>query len=104
MKYVIVLAAMLISLAAFAQTPTYSIERDSTTGGFVMIQGAHVIPFDTATVSQNLKQKDQALQVIENEISLLERLVLLRRQAAQVREEKNTLVEILEKARKCGTN
>lgn len=94
---------MLICLAANAQTPTYSIERDST-GGFVMIQGAQVIPFDTATVRQNLTQKDQALQVVENEIALLERLVLLRRQAAMIREEQKTLSEILEKARKCGTN
>lgn len=97
-KLFFLFAALLMCSAAHAQI-NYSIERDSA--GFVMIQEGRTVAFDTATVHRNLAQKDQALQVLENEIQLIERLVLLRRQAALVRDERNTLTDILEKARQC---
>jgi len=93
--------ALLICGAAHAQT-NYTIERDSA--GFVMIQGGQATPFDTTTVRANIAQKEHQAAVIETEIQLLERLVLLRRQAAIVKEERNTLLDILEKARKCGNH
>lgn len=89
----------------FAQAATaqiaadYQIEkRDS---GFALIQNGRAVPFDTAQVQQNLVQKSDEVGALETEIALLERLVLLRRQLAVAREEKRTLIDILEKARQC---
>ena len=92
---------LLLSLFATAQTGSdYKIEkRDSL--GYVLLQNGRTVPFDTAQVQTNLAQKTEEVGVIETEIGLLERLVLLRRQLAVAREEKRTLNDILEKARQC---
>ncbi|MCB0534424.1 MAG: hypothetical protein KDD14_19645 [Saprospiraceae bacterium] len=77
----------------------YQIEkRDSA---FVLIQNGRIVPFDTAQVQLNLVQKSDEVGALETEIALLERLVLLRRQLALAREEKRTLIDIIEKARQC---
>ncbi|MCC6460469.1 MAG: hypothetical protein IT260_08365 [Saprospiraceae bacterium] len=92
---------LLLSLFANAQAGSdYKIEkRDSV--GFVLLQNGITVPFDTAQVQTNLLQKTEEVGVIETEIGLLERLVMLRRQLAVAREEKRTLNDILEKARQC---
>jgi hypothetical protein len=92
---------LLLSLFATAQTGSdYKIEkRDSL--GYVLLQNGRTVPFDTAQVQTNLLQKTEEVGVIETEIGLLERLVMLRRQLAVAREEKRTLNDILEKARQC---
>ncbi len=92
---------LLLSLFATAQTGSdYKIEkRDSL--GYVLLQNGRTVPFDTAQVQTNLLQKSEEVGVIETEIGLLERLVMLRRQLAVAREEKRTLNDILEKARQC---
>ncbi len=77
----------------------YQVEkRDSS---FVLIQNGRTVPFDTAQVQANLAQKADEVNTLETEIALLERLVMLRRQMAVARDEKRTLVDIIEKARKC---
>ena len=92
---------LLLSLFANAQTGSdYKIEkRDSV--GFVLLLNGRTVPFDTAQVQTNLLQKTEEVGVIETEIGLLERLVMLRRQLAVAREEKRTLNDILEKTRQC---
>ena len=92
---------LLLSFFAAAQTGSdYKIEkRDSL--GYVLLQNGRTVPFDTAQVQTNLVQKSEEVGVIETEIGLLERLVMLRRQLAVAREEKRTLNDILEKARQC---
>ena len=97
----LVIPFLLLSLFATAQTGSdYKIEkRDSL--GYVLLQNGRTVPFDTAQVQTNLAQKIEEVGVIETEIGLLERLVMLRRQLAVAREEKRTLNDILEKARQC---
>ncbi len=97
----LVIPFLLLSLFATAQTGSdYKIEkRDSL--GYVLLQNGRTVPFDTAQVQTNLLQKTEEVGVIETEIGLLERLVMLRRQLAVAREEKRTLNDILEKARQC---
>ena len=97
----LVIPFLLLSLFATAQTGCdYIIEkRDSL--GYVLLQNGRTVPFDTAQVQTNLVQKSEEVGVIETEIGLLERLVMLRRQLAVAREEKRTLNDILEKARQC---
>ncbi|MBK8965252.1 MAG: hypothetical protein IPM36_00965 [Lewinellaceae bacterium] len=97
----LVIPFLLLSLFATAQTGSdYKIEkRDSL--GYVLLQNGRTVPFDTAQVQTNLAQKTEEVGVIETEIGLLERLVMLRRQLAVAREEKRTLNDILEKARQC---
>ena len=97
----LVIPFLLLSLFATAQTGSdYKIEkRDSL--GYVLLQNGRTVPFDTAQVQTNLLQKSEEVGVIETEIGLLERLVMLRRQLAVAREEKRTLNDILEKARQC---
>lgn len=97
----LVIPFLLLSFFATAQTAAdYKIEkRDSL--GYVLLQNGRTVPFDTAQVQTNLAQKTEEVGVIETEIALLERLVMLRRQLAVAREEKRTLNDILEKARQC---
>ena len=97
----LVIPFLLLSLFATAQTGSdYKIEkRDSL--GYVLLQNGRTVPFDTAQVLTTLAQKAEEVGVIETEIGLLERLVMLRRQLAVAREEKRTLNDILEKARQC---
>jgi hypothetical protein len=97
----LIIPFLLLSLFATAQTGSdYKIEkRDSL--GYVLLQNGRTVPFDTAQVQTNLAQKTEEVGVIETEIGLLERLVMLRRQLAVAREEKRTLNDILEKARQC---
>ena len=97
----LIIPFLLLSLFATAQTGSdYKIEkRDSL--GYVLLQNGRTVPFDTAQVLTNLAQKAEEVGVIETEIGLLERLVMLRRQLAVAREEKRTLNDILEKARQC---
>ena len=97
----LIIPFLLLSLFATAQTGSdYKIEkRDSL--GYVLLQNGRPVPFDTAQVQTNLAQKTEEVGVIETEIGLLERLVMLRRQLAVAREEKRTLNDILEKARQC---
>ena len=97
----LVIPFLLLSFFATAQTGSdYKIEkRDSL--GYVLLQNGRTVPFDTAQVQTNLVQKSEEVGVIETEIGLLERLVMLRRQLAVAREEKRTLNDILEKARQC---
>lgn len=92
---------LLLSLFATAQTGSdYKIEKHDSLG-YVLLQNGRTVPFDTAQVQTNLAQKSEEVGVIETEIGLLERLVMLRRQLAVAREEKRTLNDILEKARQC---
>ena len=97
----LIIPFLLLSLFATAQTGSdYKIEkRDSL--GYVLLQNGRTVTFDTAQVQTNLAQKTEEVGVIETEIGLLERLVMLRRQLAVAREEKRTLNDILEKARQC---
>lgn len=97
----LIIPFLLLSLFATAQPGSdYKIEkRDSL--GYVLLQNGRTVPFDTAQVQTNLVQKSEEVGVIETEIGLLERLVMLRRQLALAREEKRTLNDILEKARQC---
>ncbi|MCK6694661.1 MAG: hypothetical protein L6Q97_21500 [Thermoanaerobaculia bacterium] len=97
----LIIPFLLLSLFATAQTGSdYKIEkRDSL--GYILLQNGRTVPFDTAQVQTNLAQKTEEVGVIETEIGLLERLVMLRRQLAVAREEKRTLNDILEKARQC---
>lgn len=99
-KHFFSIVALLLAggLALPAQTD-YSITWDSTQNSFLMQQGKNQTKFDTGQVVINLAKGRETLGVIETEIQLLERLVLLRRQAAQVREENRTLEDILGKAR-----
>ena len=101
MKPLILLLFLTLITQASAQTGSdYKIEkRDSL--GYVLLQNGRTVPFDTAQVQTNLLQKSEEVGVIETEIGLLERLVMLRRQLAVAREEKRTLNDILEKARQC---
>lgn len=93
---------MLFALAAFVaqaqQTTDYKVERD-TAGGFLLLQGGQRTPFDTATLQVNLKQKQEEQAALETEIQLLERLVVLRRQVQISKQEQNTLLDIITKAR-----
>lgn len=73
-------------------------KRDSN---FVLIQNGRTVQFDTVQVQVNLSQKTDEVNTLETEIALLERLVMLRRQLAVARDEKRTLIDIIEKARKC---
>ena len=102
MKPLLLVPFLLLSIFATAQTTTdYQVEsRDSN---FILIQNGQAVPFDTAQVQINLQQKTEEVSAIETEISLLERLVMLRRQLAVARDEQRTLVDIIEKARKCET-
>lgn len=95
-----ILHLLLFSTIATAQIGSdYRVEkRDS---GFVLIQNGRAVPFDTVQVKQNLADKTDEAVVLDTEIGLLERLVMLRRQLALVREEKRTLSDIIEKARRC---
>src|SRR5262245_506107 len=97
----LIIPFLLFSIFASAQTGSdYKIEkRDSL--GYVLIQHGRTVPFDTAQVQVNLSQKMEEVTVLETEIGLLERLVMLRRQLAVAREEKRTLNDILEKSRQC---
>ena len=97
----LIIPFLLLSLFATAQTGSdYKIEkRDSL--GYVLLQNGRTVSFDTAQVQTNLAQKTEEVGAIETEISLLERLVMLRRQLAVAREEKRTLNDILEKTRQC---
>ncbi len=102
MKSTLPIALLLFfATASPAQTPAdYQIElRES---GYVLIQNGRTVPFDTVQVQQNLMQKTEEATTLETEIGLLERLVVLRRQLALVREEKRTLSDIIEKARQCN--
>ena len=97
----LVIPFLLLSLFATAQTRSdYKIEKRDDLG-YVLLQNGRTVPFDTAQVQTNLAQKSEEVGVIETEIGLLERLVMLRRQLAVAREEKRTLTDILEKARQC---
>lgn len=105
-KALFLIVCLLAFVATTAQAQDYTILSDSTTGKpgtFLMIQGGQATPFDTVTVNQNIAQKSEDITAIETEIALLERLVLLRRQAAAAKVERNTLFEILKRARLCGT-
>lgn len=96
---------LVVFATVFAQAQDYQILPDTashTPGAFLMLQGGQYTPFDTATVHQNILEKAQSIDAIETEIALLERLVVLRRQAAQAKQEQNTLLEILKRARICG--
>lgn len=87
------------AIGAQAQMSDYLVEkRDS---GFVLIQNGRTVQFDTAQVQVNLAQKADEVSTLETEIALLERLVMLRRQLSVARDEKRTLIDIIEKARKC---
>ena len=101
MKSLLFLLSLFLATQATAQiAPDYQIEkRDSA---FVLIQNGRAVPFDTAQVQLNLMQKSEEVGALETEIALLERLVMLRRQLAVAREEKRTLIDILEKARQCS--
>lgn len=90
----------LLSICSNAQiNGDYLVEkRDS---GFVLIQNGRTVPFDTTQVQTNLAQKADEVSTLETEIALLERLVMLRRQLSVARDEKRTLFDIIEKARKC---
>ncbi|MBK8968628.1 MAG: hypothetical protein R3D58_07060 [Saprospiraceae bacterium] len=79
----------------------YQIEKQDSS--FFFVQNGLRVPFDTAQVQVNLIQKSDEVIALETEIGLLERLVVLRRQLAVAREEKRTLLDIIEKARKCET-
>ena len=102
MKPLLFVPFLLLSIFASAQITTdYQVEnRDSN---FVLIQNGQRVPFDTAQVQVSLAQKSEEVTALETEIGLLERLVMLRRQLAVAREEKRTLFDIIEKARKCET-
>lgn len=94
------LCLLIAPLMARAQAADYKVERD-TAGGLLLVQNGQSVPFDTATIHNNITVKDEELSTVENEIALLERLVLLRRQAAQIKGEKRTLLDILDLSRKC---
>ncbi len=96
------LALLLSSMVSVAQiSGDYLIEKQDS--AFVLIQNGQRVPFDTAQVQVSLAQKSEEVTALETEIGLLERLVMLRRQLAVAREEKRTLFDIIEKARKCET-
>jgi hypothetical protein len=96
MHIVLILCLPLFSLA---QTAEFKVELD-TAGQYILIQdGKQRTPFDTAYVSQSLVSKSKDKAAIQTEIDLLERLVMLRRQLAIVSDERETLENILKKAR-----
>ncbi len=101
---VIILLLMLLwgSMASAQNTNNnYQVKHDST--GFKLIQDGQAIPFDTAFVAATLKTKAEEETAIQTEINLLEQLLLRRRQLAAVVEEKKTLQDIINQARKCVT-
>ena len=100
--FITLLALLFCSIFCIAQTSSdYLIEKQDS--NFILIQNGRAVPFDTAQVQMNLRQKTEEVSAIETEISLLERLVMLRRQLAVARDEQRTLADIIEKARKCET-
>lgn len=100
MKSLFFFLLTLSSICLHSQVLPYEVKRDSV--GFYMLSNGNQTRFDTAQVVQTLEKKQEETLSIENEIQLLERLVVLRRQLAATRNDENTLREILEKARKCN--
>ncbi len=98
MKSIFFILATFFSLSLHAQA-VYEVKRDSV--GFYMLSNSGQTRFDTAQVIQTIAKKREEQTAIDNEITLLERLVLLRRQAAANKNDETTLLDILEKARKC---
>jgi len=97
---ILLLQLLLFGIHATAQiTGDYQVQMQDSS--FVLIQNGRTVPFDTAQVQANLVQKTDEVSALETEIALLERLVMLRRQLTVVREEKRTLIDIIEKSRKC---
>jgi hypothetical protein len=96
------LALLFSSISSFTQiSGDYRVEKQDS--AFVLIQNGQRVPFDTAQVQVSFVQKSDEVSALETEIGLLERLVMLRRQLAVAREEKRTLLDIIEKARQCKT-
>ncbi|MEZ4941835.1 MAG: hypothetical protein R3D58_13225 [Saprospiraceae bacterium] len=100
--FIAILLLLLCSNFGVAQiSGDYLIEKQDS--AFVFVQNGLRMPFDTAQVHVNISTKMEEVSALETEIGLLERLVILRRQLSVAREEKRTLLDILEKARKCET-
>jgi hypothetical protein len=101
LKILPLLLALCLSLAAPAQNSAeYRVEKGEK--DFVLVQNGQYVVFDTLQVQTNLAQKTGEVSDLETEIALLERLIHLRRQWVLAREEKRTLNDILEKARRCA--
>lgn len=96
-KQLLIIALLAACFSATAQSE-YRVERDSA-GLFVLLQNGNKTPFDTAFVAASALKKQGEEADVKAEIDLLERLVLLRRQRAVIKEERNTLEDILKKAR-----
>ena len=98
---VIILLLMLLFGSLASAQSNYTVTHDST--GFKLLDDGQETPFDTAFVAATLKIKAEEETALQTEINLLEQLLLRRRQLAAVVEEKNTLQDIINQARKCVT-
>lgn len=75
------------------------VTRDST--GYRLTQGrGRSVPLDTVQIATALKSKSQDQEVVQSEITLMEQLLQRRRQLAAIIEDKRTLSDILDQARK----
>jgi len=90
----------LYSLCLVAQSPDFKVERD--TSGFILVQGAQRVQFDTVFVNQSLQAKTQEAQLLQSEVALLEQLLERRRHLQAVLNERQTLAQILNQARTCA--
>jgi len=102
MKQPVIILLLMLLLSSMASTQNYTVKHDST--GFKLIQDGQAVPFDTAFVATSLKIKTEEETALQTEILLLEQLLQRRRQLAAVLEEKKTLADILNQARKCVTH
>lgn len=100
MRHLLFFFLLASAFGAAAQTPQFSVARDSA--GFFLVQdGGTKTPFDTAAVAQNLREKMTTELELRKEADLLERLLQIRKSLAILTEERRVLSEIIEKAKKC---